>query len=152
MLERIALWLLLGGWIGALVLCGGVVARAAFEVVPQPAVAAHLVGRVLGPLQLAGIVLGVGLAVLGGALRRGWLAVALPLALAVCCALNQFGVMPAVASIDLTDPAAAVGSGARFARLHRVSVGLFLATLAGAILLSALHVARELREAPPGGP
>lgn len=149
-LQQIVLWLALGGWIGALLLCVGVVIRAAFELVPQPVAAAHVVGRVLGSLQLTGMALGVGLAALGGTLRRGRLVVALPLLLAILCAVNQFGVMPAVAAIDLTDPAAGPGAGARFALLHRASVSLFTATLVGAIALAALHAVRELGEAPHG--
>jgi hypothetical protein len=145
-LGRILLWTALGGWIGALLLCGVVVVRAAFEAVPDPGVAADLIGRVLAPLQLAGIGLGVALAALGGALRRGTLSIALPLALAGLCAANQFGIAPAVAAIDLTDPAAGADAGARFARLHQLSVGLFVATALGALLLGALHAAIELRE------
>jgi hypothetical protein len=149
-LGRVLLWTALGGWLGALLLCGAVVVRAAFEVVPDSDVAGDLVGRVLAPLQLAGIALGVGLAALGGILGRGRLAVALPLALAALCAANQFGVAPAVAAIDLSDPAAGPDAGARFALLHQLSMGLFVATAAGALLLAALHAAIELREdAPP---
>lgn len=149
-LLRSALWLALGAWIGAFLLCGAVVVPAAFEGVAEPARAAAVVGRVLGPLQLAGIVVGIALAALGGALGRGRIAVALPLALAACCAANHFVVSPAVAAIDLADPAAGAGAGARFARLHQVSVALFLAASAGAVALGVLHLARELREERPG--
>jgi hypothetical protein len=82
-------------------------------------------------------------------LHRGRLAVALPLLLALSCALNHFGVSPAVAAIELTDPAAAGDTGARFARLHQLSVGLYTATAAGALLLAALHTRAELREERP---
>jgi hypothetical protein len=151
-LQRIALWTGLGGWIGALLLCGGVLVGAAFELIPDPQVAAQVVGRVLAPLQLAGIALGVGLAALGGAMRRGRLAVAIPLALALACAVNQYGVAPAVAAIDLADPAAGPGAGLRFARLHQLSVGLFVAVGVGAVLLALLHSLLELREERPEGP
>ena len=150
-LERIVLWLALGGWIGALLLCGGVVVGAAFELVPDPGVAATLVGRVLGPLQVAGVGIGLGLAALGGTLGRGRLAVALPVLLAALCAANHFGVSPAVAAIDLADPAAGPDAGLRFARLHRLSVALFVGVAVGTLLLAALHAARELREEGPGG-
>jgi hypothetical protein len=126
--------------------------RTAFEVVPDPDVAGQLVGRVLGPLQVAGIVVGLGLAALGGWLGRGPLAVGLPTLLALLCAANHFGVAPAVAAIDLADPAAGAGDGARFARLHQLSVWLYLATAGGALVLAALHAARELREEAPGPP
>lgn len=149
-LQRIAVWLGLGVWLGLLLLCGGVVARAAFQEIGDPQAAARLVGRVLGAVQLGGIFLGLALAALGGMLGRGWLAVALPLLLAGLCAVNQFGVAPAVAAIDLTDPAAPAGAGLRFAHLHRLSVGLFAGVLVGVILLALLHVARELRADRPG--
>jgi hypothetical protein len=151
-LGRILLWAILGGWIGALLLCGAVVVRAAFEVVPDPRLAGHLVGRVLAPLQLAGIGLGLGLAALGGSLGRGRLAVLLPLVLVALCAANHFGISPAVAAIDLADPAAAPDAGARFARLHQLSVALFVATALGALVLAALHAAIELREESPRRP
>jgi hypothetical protein len=151
-LARVLFWTALGGWIGALLLCGGVVVAAAFEAVPDPRVAAHVVGRVLAPLQLAGILLGVGLAALGGALGRGRLAVGLPLLLAGLCAVNHFGIAPAVAAIDLTDPASGPDAGARFARLHQLSVALFVATGIGAVLLAAVHATLELREEDPDGP
>jgi len=149
---RILLWTALGGWLGALLLCGAVVVRAAFEVVPDARLAGHLVGRVLGPLQLAGIGLGVALAALGGWLRRGRLAVALPLLLAAFCAANHFGVAPAVAAIDLADPASGANAGARFACLHQLSVGLFMATALGVLALATRHAAIELREEGPGAP
>lgn len=146
---RILAWLLLGGWIGALLLCGAVVVPAAFQVSPEPRLAAHLVGRVLGPLQVAGMALGVALSALGGASGRGRWAVVLPLVLAACCAANHFAVSPAIAAIDLADPAAAPGAGVRFARLHQLSVGLFLATAGGAVLLAVLHATQELRGERP---
>lgn len=145
-LQGIAVWLGLGGWIGVLVLCGGLVARAAFQEIGDPHVAARFVGRVVGAVQLTGIFLGLALATLGGTLRRGRLAVALPLVLVALCAANQFWVSPAVAAIDLTDPAAAAGAGMRFARLHELSVGMFTAVTIGAVVLVLLHLVRELRE------
>lgn len=150
---RIALWLALGGWIGALLLCGGVVVPAAFGSGIDPAAAGNLVGRVLGRLHVAGIVLGLTLAALGGALGRGRFAAGLAIALAACSAVNHFVVSPAVAAIDLTDPAAgAAGAGARFASLHRLSVALFLSVAVGTLGLAALHAAQELREDRPGRP
>lgn len=140
------LWVVIGGWFGALLLFAAVVAPTAFSMLPDPRLTAHMVGRVLASLQLAGMGLGVLLAALGGGLGRGRLAVALPLVLAAMCAANHFGVAPAVAAIDLTDPAAGAGAGARFARLHQLSMGLFLATTAGVLLLGILHAVRELGE------
>jgi hypothetical protein len=151
-LQRIVLWTLLGGWLGALLLFGMVVARVAFVAVPDAALAGHLVGRVLGPLQIAGMGIGLTLAALGGMLGRGPIAIALPLLLAALCAANHFGVSPAVAAIHLTDPAAGPDAGARFARLHQLSVALFTATVAGALALLALHAAAELRVARRADP
>lgn len=151
-LERVLLWTLLGGWIGALLLFGMVVARVAFVVVPDSALAGRLVGHVLAPLQLAGMAIGIALAALGGALGRGRLAVALPLLLAALCAANHFVVSPAVAGIHLTDPTMGPDAGARFARLHQLSVALFSATTLGALALVALHAAAEGREARGAGP
>lgn len=148
-LLRILLWTLLGGWLGALLLFGGSVVRAAFVAVPDPRIAAHLIGVVLASLQIAGMGLGLTLSALGGALGRGRAVVALPLLLGVLCAINHFAVSPAVAAIDLTDPGLRVGAGARFAQLHQLSVGLFAATTIGALALAALHAHRELREGPP---
>ncbi len=145
-LARILLWLLLGGWIGAMLLFGAVVARAAFIAIPDPGIAAHLIGRVLGPLQLSGIGIALVLSALGGFLGRGRSVVAVPLSLGVLCAINHFGVSPAVAAIDLADPALAATAGARFARLHQLSVWLFGATAVGALVLAALHGRRELRQ------
>jgi len=149
---RVLLWTALGGWLGALLLCGAVVVRAAFEVVPDARIAGHLVGRVLAPLQLAGIGMGAALAALGGSLGRGRLVVALPLLLAALCAANHFGIAPAVAAIDLSDPASGADAGARFARLHQLSVGLYVATALGVLLLGALHAAIELRQEGPSPP
>lgn len=145
-LARALLWMALGTWFGALLLFGGVVAPTAFRMLPDPRLTAHMIGSVLASLQFAGIGLGVLLAALGGGLGRGRLAVALPLVLAGFCAANHFGVAPAVAAIDLTDPAAAADAGARFARLHQLSMGLFLATTVGVPLLGIVHLVHELGE------
>jgi len=137
-----------------MLLFGAVVARAAFEVIPSPEVAGHLVGRILGPLQLGGAGIGVALAALGGALHRGRLAVILPLLLAALCLVNHFGVSPAVAEIRLariaesgSDP----GLAERFARLHFLSVSLFMTTAAGALALAVIHGLAEAGEPSGGG-
>jgi len=151
---RPVLWIALGAWLGAMLLFGAVVARAAFAVIPSPEVAGHLVGRVLGPLQLGGAGIGIALAALGGALQRGRVAVVLPLLLAAVCLVNHFGVTPAVAEIRLarlgdagTDP----GLAERFARLHLLSVSLFMLTASGAIALAVVHGLAEAREAAGAG-
>lgn len=149
---RILLWLLLGAWIGAMLLFGAVVARAVFVAIPDPAAAGVLIGRVLGPLQLAGIGVAVTLAALGGSLGRGRIAVAMPLLLAALCAINHFAVSPAVAAIDLTVPGLPADAGLRFARLHRLSVWLFAGTAIGALALVAVHARVEVgRNGPARG-
>ena len=62
---RALLWLALGGWIGAMGLFGAMT-RVAFEVVPSPEIAGHLVGRLLEPLLTTGAVLGASLAAEAG--------------------------------------------------------------------------------------
>lgn len=142
---RILLWLLLGGWLGAMLLFAGGIARATFATVPDPSLAAKVVGLVLGRLEVSGMVLALVLSALGGALGRGRVAVVLPLLIGAICALNHYAVSPAVAAIDLTAPDLPAGAGARFAFLHRASVWLFGAALVGGLALAALHAVLELR-------
>ena len=150
---RALLWLCLGIWLGAMGLFGAMT-RAAFEVVPTPDVAGHLVSRLLGPLLTSGAILGAGIAVLGAALGRGWFAILVPLLLSMTCLINQFGVSRALAEIHLTDPGLAPGLAARFATLHRLSVVLFSGTGLGTLVLAVIHArieAREARDISPGG-
>ena len=150
---RALLWLCLGIWLGAMGLFGAMT-RVAFEVVPTPDVAGHLVSRLLGPLLTSGAILGAGIAVLGAALGRGWFAILVPLLLSMTCLINQFGVSRALAEIHLTDPGLAPGLAARFATLHRLSVLLFNGTGLGTLVLAVIHArieAREARDISPGG-
>lgn len=125
----------------------GAMTRVAFEVVPTPDVAGHLVSRLLGPVLIIGAVLGVAIAALSVALGRGWLAILFPLLLSIACLINQFGVSRAVAEIRLTDPGLAPGLAARFATLHHLSVLLFTGTALGALVLAAIHARIDAREA-----
>ena len=150
---RALLWLCLGIWLGAMGLFGAMT-RVAFEVVPTPDVAGHLVSRLLGPLLTSGAILGAGIAVLGAALGRGWFAILVPLLLSMTCLINQFGVSRALAEIHLTDPGLAPGLAARFATLHRLSVLLFNGAGLGTLVLAVIHArieAREVRDIGPGG-
>jgi hypothetical protein len=147
----VLLWLGLGAWLGAMGLFGAMT-RVAFDVVPTPDVAGHLVSRLLGPVLLTGAIVGAALAVLGAALGRGWLAIVVPLLLSITCLVNQFGVSRAVAEIHLTDPGLAPGLAARFATLHHLSVLLFTGTGLGALVLAAIHARIEAREAQGIGP
>jgi hypothetical protein len=125
----------------------GMVTRVAFEVVPDPETAGHLVRRLLDPILMAGTASGLGLSLLAGSLRRGRVAIVLPLVLATACLINQFGVSPAVAEIQLTDPGLPPELAARFAALHRLSVWLFVGTGVGAVALAVTHGLAEARQA-----
>jgi sirohydrochlorin ferrochelatase len=151
---RPVLWIALGAWLGAMLFFGAVVARATFEVIPSADLAGQLVGRVLAPLQLGGAAVGIALSALGGALGRGRVAVLLPLLLALVCLVNHFGVTPAVAEIRLgrlADAGADPGMAQRFARLHLLSVSLFMVTASGAVLLAVVHALAEAREGTGAG-
>jgi hypothetical protein len=133
--------LLLAAWLGAAGLTGAVVAPAAFAVLPSRALAGALVGRVLPPLFVAGIVVGLlaaGLLWSGGGAGRG-LRAALPLVVAGACAAAQLGVAPRIARVRATigpsiEALAPTDPLRReFGRLHGVSVALLgVAALAGA--------------------
>jgi hypothetical protein len=144
--QRNLLWLWLGAWIGVMGLFG-MVTRVAFQVVPDPEVTGHLVRALLDPILMASTISGFGLSLLAGILRRGRVAIVLPLVLAAACLINQFGVSPAVAEIRLTDPDLAPELAARFAALHRLSVWLFVGTALGTVALAVAHGLAESRQA-----
>lgn len=139
-LLRFALWLLLGGWIGAWGLFALRVAPVTFSVLP-PEEAGHIVGPLLASLHVYGIVAGVALAGLAAALRRGRLLVALPLALALLCGISEFGISAAIHAVrpHAFGPGADAIDAARFARLHRASVTVFTVVWLGALALVGLH-------------
>jgi hypothetical protein len=144
---RCVLWLALGGWIGAMVFFAGVVAPAAFAVLPSPDLAGRLVARSLRVLHLGGAAIGVLLAGLAWRLGRSRSLIWLPVLAAGLCLLSHFGVSGALAELRGTagfeaDAALRV----RFAALHRVSVGLFALVLLAAVGLLVLHVRADLRE------
>jgi hypothetical protein len=146
--RLVASAVLLAAWLGAAALAAAVVAPAAFAVLPTRALAGALVGRVLPPLFVAGVVVGVAAAALqwGGGPARG-ARVALPLVIALTCAVAQLGVAPRIArvrgeigpsveALAPTDP-----RRREFGRLHGVSVALLgLAGLAaiGAVVATGL--------------
>lgn len=129
---------LLGTWLGALLLFGSVVAPAAFAVAPTPAVAGNLVGRVLAALDWAGLAAGLTLAGVSIWLGRGLWTVALPVFMSLSCFLSRLFLAPEIAALrPLLDDASA---RARFGLLHGLSVGLFGALLLAALALIVLHV------------
>jgi len=148
MALRAALWVWLGAWIGAMGFFG-MLARAAFRVIPDPAIAGELVGSLLGPVLLLGAFSGLGLSALAIRLSRGRVTIVLPLVLSAACLLNQFGVSPAVSEIRLTDPGLSPELAARFAALHKLSVWLFVGTGLGLVALAVAHGLAEARGARP---
>ena len=142
-----ALWLALGGWIGAMVLFGVVVAPSAFRLLPSSELAGELVGAVLTPLQLYGIAAGIALALLAPPLGRSTALALLPLALAAVCAASHFGITAAMG--ELGPPFDSPGDAVRFARLHHLSAGLYVVTGLGAVALAILHARAEVATRSP---
>ncbi len=149
-LLLMALWCVLGGWIGALILFSVVVAPTAFQVLPGPEVAGKLVGPVLRSLNLYGMAAGAALAAVAWALSRGGRMVALPLAMSLLCAASQFGITAAIERIrplafgSDPDPSAL----ARFGQLHGLSVLVFAITGLLALVLAWLHAWAQVRPDP----
>jgi hypothetical protein len=146
---RAALWLLLGGWIGALLLFAVVVAPAAFRILPSSELAGRLVGEILPALQIYGAFAGPTLAVLAGLLGRNRLTRLLPLGLGALGLFSLFGLTPRMEQVrdlafgDRSDPVAR----ATFGRLHAASGAAYAATIAGAALLVVLHARADVQPA-----
>jgi hypothetical protein len=137
-------------WIGAAVVVAGVVAPAAFAVLPTRALAGALVGRVLPVLFIAGLVVGIGAAGLetaGDAARwkAGRLGAAIVLVLS--CAVAHFVVSPRIARLreaigpSLDALAADDVRRLEFGRLHGISVGLLGLGILAAVLVAGLAIA-----------
>jgi hypothetical protein len=146
--------LLLAAWLGAAVITAAVVAPAAFAVLPTRALAGSLVGRVLPPLFVAGVVVGLAVAALQwgmvGAFRGA--RVALPLAVALTCAAAQFGVGPRIARVraEIGPSVDALDQGdprrREFGRLHGISVAMLgAAALAAAAAVAVSGLALRAR-------
>jgi hypothetical protein len=149
---RSALWLLLGGWIGAWGMFALVVAPTAFRVLPSTEVAGDLVGPLLSFLHLYGAVAGLALAGIAWALSRPVALRVLPLVLMAACLYTQFGVSGEIAEIrDLAlRPEGSEEMAARFTRLHTLSRTIFGSVGVAAIALLVLHAREEtLRTALP---
>ena len=138
---RAALWLTLGGWIGAWLLFGLVVAPTAFRVLPSTRVAGSLIGPVLEALQLFGSVAGLLLALIAWLLGRGVARWALPLAMSAACLYSQFGLSAEIAEIQdgAFGPQGSEALASRFNHLHRLSVAIFLCVGISALILAGLH-------------
>jgi hypothetical protein len=138
---RAALWLTLGGWIGAWLLFGLVVAPTAFRVLPSAQVAGSLIGPVVEVLQLFGSAAGLLLALIAWLLDRGVARWALPLAMSAACLYSQFGLSAEIAEIQdgAFGPQGSEALAARFNHLHRLSVSIFLCVGISALVLAGLH-------------
>lgn len=147
---RSALWLVLGGWIGASTYFALVVALAAFRVLPSAELAGRVVDAVYTPLQLFGVAAGLLLAGLALLLqRRRWLVVH-PAVLSLLCFTSHFGITARLdelrdAAFGADGMAPQAAASAEFWKLHGASMGLHAAVLLGAVWLLVLHVRADLR-------
>jgi hypothetical protein len=143
---------LLALWLGAAVVVTGVVAPAAFAVLPSRTLAGALIGRVLPVLFWSGAAVGVLAAVLARAVPDGRIRLACMLAVTVACLSAQLVVAPRIEAVrrSVEGPIDALArEDARriaFGRLHGASVALLgTAALAAtaALLLTVPHLTRE---------
>jgi hypothetical protein len=148
---RAALWLLLGGWIGAWVLFAFVVAPTAFRVLPTTQVGGQLVGPVLRALHLYGAGAGVALAALAWGLARSGVGLWIPLAMSALCLVSHFGVTAQIEAIRplVFGPAGSPEIAARFQLLHRLSMGIYTAVGGAGFLLVAIHARADARDFRP---
>jgi hypothetical protein len=133
--------MLLGGWFGANLLFGAVIAPTAFAILPTTEIAGSLIGSVLTKLHLYGALAGLPLALLSRSLGRGRLLVAIPVILSLVCLYSHFGLSVEMAEIRDSSfgPGGNPDIAARFALLHRISRGLFVGMGAAITLLIVLN-------------
>ena len=144
---RSALWLLLGGWVGAWMLFGAVVAPTLFRQLPSAALAGSIVDPVLGTLHLFAGAAGLALALLTRALGRPtWLAVP-PLLLGALCLASHYGISAEISRLSEVSFGAggSVDLASRFALLHRISVGIFVFVGVGTLALVPFHAHADAR-------
>jgi hypothetical protein len=155
---RFAILALVGAWIGAMLFFAAVVAPAAFQTLPARELAGGLVGRVLGRLSVAGLVVvaAAGASALAqGALRtgaRGWwlrLGVAVAAAAFLVAGLRVSSRLETLRAEMRAGGAAGIDALAEdhpsrlaFGRLHRQSVRLH----GGVLILAAILFALEARD------
>ncbi|MCG8589668.1 MAG: DUF4149 domain-containing protein [Proteobacteria bacterium] len=136
-------WLLLGAWFGGFLLFGVGIAPSIFRVLSAPD-AGRVVGPLLELLHVYGLIAGLALGAIAYRLGCDRLRVWLPVALGVACGISEFVV---TAGIDRVRPQAfGVGATelaqAQFARLHQISMVLFIAVGVGTIALVLLYSIR----------
>jgi hypothetical protein len=141
---------ILAAWTGAAFLSMAVVAPAAFAVLPSRTLAGAMVGRVLDPLFLAGILMAFVVAALARGVRRASLASLLTV---VACAWAQFVIDPRIAQLReaIGGPVDALAADdarrVAFGRLHGYSVGgLGIAMLAA--ITALVFILKALRTGP----
>ena len=146
---------LLAAWLGAALLVAGVVAPAAFAVLPTRTLAGALVGRVLPVVFWSGMVVGLVVAALGWSLPNRLWRTSAALGLVVACAAAQLVVAPriervraqiggAVDALDPSDPRRQA-----FGRLHGMSVAwMGLGGLAALLALGVIVRQLSFRNTP----
>ena len=150
--------MLLAAWIGAGAFFAAFVAPAAFDVLPSRAFAGALVGRLLAPLYISGIVVGAIAALSEWRIGERSLRVArlaAPLAMALACADAQFLVSPRIAAarraIGSSIEMAAIDDPRRiaFGRLHALSVAYLAVAIVAAAVALWLAYSRSPSSRPP---
>ena len=141
-LARTSLWMLLGGWFGAYLLFGAIIAPTAFALLPTTEIAGAFIAPILTKLHLYGALAGLPLALLSRSLGRGRLLVAIPIILSLICLYSHFGISVELAEIrdHSFGPAGDPDVAGRFDLLHRISLGLFVgmgAAITSLIVLNA---------------
>jgi hypothetical protein len=139
--------MLLGGWFGAYLAFGAIIAPTAFAVLPTTEIAGSLIAPVLTKLHLYGALAGLPLALVSRSLGRGRLLVAIPIILSLICLYSHFGLSLEMAAIrDLSfGPGGNPDSAARFDLLHRTSRGLFVGMGAAITLLIVLNAKADAK-------
>ena len=153
--PAVASAILLAAWLGAALLVAGVVAPAAFAVLPTRTLAGALVGRVLPVVFWSGMVVGLAVAALGWSTPNRLWRTSAALGLVVACAAAQLVVAPrieraraqiggAVDALDPSDPRRQA-----FGRLHGMSVAwMALGGLAALLALGVIVRQISFRDTP----
>lgn len=144
---RTALWLAMGTWVGSWSFFAFVVSRIAFQMLPGD-VAGDLAGSLLAILHFSGAAAALIAAAAATALGRRGLAVGLPVLLAIICLASELWLSPEVAAVRPSALGAAntAETQQQFRLLHRLSLGLFLATHLASIGLVGLFARLDARE------
>ena len=145
---------LVGVWMGAALLFVAVVAPAAFAVLPTPALAGALVGRVLPILLYGGVVMGTVILILEVIGRTGaWGRTAAGALATLACATAQWFVGSRIERLRMTIAGpleALAGDDPRriaFGKLHAVSVA-WLGVAMLAALVALILAMRAIRRPP----